>query len=80
MYAFCGLMQIISHGSVVIATTNHFLDSRPEQDSVLVLSSVAALDVDKRRVVGYNATLDQIVQAQQVLFMAQAVQISPTER
>lgn len=64
---------------VVISAAHYFLAGRPEQDGVLVLGSVAALDVTERWVWVYDAKVTQILQCHQVLALTQAVQPAAAE-
>ena len=63
-------------GLIIVTTADNLLHSRPQENGVLELGSVTALDVDKGRIRFDNAAANQVVQAEQVLLLTKSVQIT----
>lgn len=51
---------------VIISSTNYFFDSRPQQNGVLKLCRVAALDIAKWRVRINDTNIAQVLQCKQI--------------
>jgi hypothetical protein len=65
---------------IIIPPRNNLLNIRPQQNRMLILRRITALNIHQRRVILHNPGLDQIIQPQQILIMPQTVQIPATER
>ena len=61
-------------GLVVVPPADHLLAGGAEQDGVLVLGSVAALDVAQRGVGLHYSNIAQVLQTHQVLGLSKSAQ------
>ena len=71
---------LFNHISIVITPADDLLNGRPQQESMLELSSVAPLDIDKRRIRFDNARRNEIIQPEQVFLLTETVEVPATER
>ncbi len=62
--------RIVCAASIVVAARDHLFARRPQQNRVLVLRRVAALDVDQRRVGADNVLVAEVLERHQVLGLA----------